>query len=82
MAAMTASMTEQDYPDFVHTGPGTLAGRYIRTFWQPLYRAKDLPAGKAVPVRLLGEDLTLFRGETGTAHVFQQRCAHRGTQLN
>ena len=23
--------------DFVHTGPATLAGRYMRRFWQPVY---------------------------------------------
>jgi hypothetical protein len=22
--------------DFVHTGPGTLAGRYLRRHWQPI----------------------------------------------
>jgi DNA-binding Xre family transcriptional regulator len=30
-----------DY-DFVHTGPQTLAGRYMRMFWQPVYRSDDL----------------------------------------
>ena len=27
--------TAADYTDFAHTGPGTLAGRYLRLFWQP-----------------------------------------------
>ena len=35
----------QDYNDFVHTGPGTLAGRFLRNFWQPVYRVKDLKPG-------------------------------------
>src|SRR5690242_5931939 len=35
------------------TGPGTLAGRYLRRFWQPLYHAPDLLAGQAVPIRIL-----------------------------
>jgi hypothetical protein len=26
------------WTDFAHTGPGTLAGRFLRTFWQPVYR--------------------------------------------
>src|SRR5919199_1204550 len=68
--------------DFVHTGPGTLAGRYLRRFWQPVYRVQDLAAGEAVPLRLMGEDFTLYRGEDGTPHVVAARCAHRGTQLN
>ena len=31
--------------DFVHTGPETLAGRYLRLFWEPVYRADDLSCG-------------------------------------
>jgi 5,5'-dehydrodivanillate O-demethylase len=68
--------------DSQHTGPGTLAGRYLRRFWQPLYRSADLAAGRAVPVRVMSEDLTLYRGANGTAHALAFRCAHRGTQLS
>jgi 5,5'-dehydrodivanillate O-demethylase len=75
-------MTEIDYQDLERTGPGTLAGRYLRSFWQPVARAKDLMPGQAVPVRLMGEDFTLYRGESGTPHVVAFRCAHRGTQLS
>src|SRR3954471_2743295 len=71
-----------DYTDFEHVGPGTLAGRYLRRFWQPLYRAEDIAPGQAKPVRLVGEDFTLYRGEAGTPHVIANRCAHRGTQLS
>jgi 5,5'-dehydrodivanillate O-demethylase oxygenase subunit len=71
-----------DYTDFEHVGPGTMAGRYLRRFWQPIYRAEDLARGWAKPVRLLGEDFTLYRGEGGTPHLVAYRCAHRGTQLS
>jgi len=75
-------MSENDYSDFEHTGPGTLAGRYLRLFWQPVYRGEDLPRGKAVPVRVMSEDFTLYRGEGGACHMAAFRCAHRGTQLS
>ncbi|HLH22115.1 MAG TPA: Rieske 2Fe-2S domain-containing protein [Chloroflexota bacterium] len=68
--------------DFVHVGPGTLAGRFLRRFWHPVYLARELPAGWAKPVRILGEDFTLYRGESGTPHAVAFRCAHRGTQLS
>ena len=70
------------YTDFAHIGPGTLAGRYLRRFWQPVARADDLPAGGTKPLRIMGEDFTLYRGEDGTPHVVASRCAHRGTQLS
>ncbi len=66
----------------MRTGPGTVAGRYMRRFWQPVYRAKDMPAGRAVPIRIMSEDLTLYRGEGGQPHLIASRCAHRGTQLS
>jgi len=50
-------------------------------FWQPVYYAVDLPAGRAVPIRIMSEDFTLYRDEGGTPHVVAFRCAHRGTQL-
>ena len=68
--------------DFIRTGPKTLAGKYLRMFWQPVFCSHELAAGHAVPIRILGEDLTLYRGESGTPHVIGFRCAHRKTQLS
>jgi 5,5'-dehydrodivanillate O-demethylase len=51
-------------------------------FWQPVYLARELPAGRAVPIRIMGEDFTLYRGAGGAVHLVAPRCAHRGTQLS
>ena len=75
-------MSAENSLDLYRTEPGSLAGRYLRSFWQPVYRAKDLPAGEAVPLRIMSEDFTVYRGESGKAHVVAFRCAHRGTQLS
>ena len=82
VAQATNGASTDDYTDFEHTGPGTLAGRYMRRFWQPIYMAADLPAGHAKPIRIMSEDFTLYRGETGAVHLVGNRCAHRGTQLS
>ena len=74
--------TRADYKDFAHTGPDTLAGRYLRMFWQPVYISDELPPGMAKPIRIMCEDFTLYRGESGTPHVIASRCAHRGMQLS
>ncbi|MPZ12870.1 MAG: Rieske 2Fe-2S domain-containing protein [Chloroflexi bacterium] len=68
--------------DLYHTGPGTLAGEYMRKFWQPVHRAKDLQRGQALGIRIMSEDFTLFRGDRGTPRLVGSRCAHRGTQLS
>jgi len=54
----------------------------MRSFWQPVYRAQDLAAGRALPLRIMSEDFTLYRGESGDPHLVAFRCAHRGTQLS
>jgi len=86
----TRKRTAAPWDDFVHAGPGTLAGRYLRRFWQPIYLARDLKPGRAVPVNVLGEQFTLYRGESLDApvstrpevHAVAFRCPHRGTQLS
>jgi 5,5'-dehydrodivanillate O-demethylase oxygenase subunit len=75
------AMTEA-WQDITHTGPGTLAGRYMRTFWQPVFRSSDLPAGRAMPIRIMNDDFTVYRGEGGEVHLLDTACAHRGTQLS
>jgi 5,5'-dehydrodivanillate O-demethylase oxygenase subunit len=74
--------TSITYHDLLRTGPGTLAGRYLRSFWQPVSRSEDIPPGRAKPLRIMSEDFTLYRGTSGTVHVVEQRCPHRGTQLS
>ena len=71
-----------DFSEVIHTGPGTLAGRYLRMFWQPVCCSYELPAGRTLPVRILGEDFTIYRGDSGAAYLVGSRCAHRGTQLS
>ncbi len=70
------------YPEFWHTKPDTLGGRYLRQFWYPVAQIRDLEPGRAKPVRLLSEDFTLYRGDTGTYHFTDPRCPHRGAQLS
>jgi 5,5'-dehydrodivanillate O-demethylase oxygenase subunit len=71
-----------DIMELYRTGPGTLAGRYMRRFWHPVCRSEDLKPGWAKPIKVMGEDFTLYRGDSGTPHVVGFRCVHRGAQLS
>ncbi|HLY64869.1 MAG TPA: Rieske 2Fe-2S domain-containing protein [Chloroflexota bacterium] len=75
-------MLKEEESQLLHTGPDTLAGRYLRNYWQPVYRAKDLQPGQTVPIQIMSDRFTLYRGEGGAAHLVAFRCAHRGTQLS
>lgn len=66
--------------EITHVGPGTVGGEYLRRYWQPVCFSDDL---KDLPVRvkILGEDLVVFRDRSGAAGLLELHCPHRGTSL-
>ena len=68
--------------DITSTLPGTPGGKFMRQFWTAVHRSEDLLPGHAKPIRIMGEDFTLYRGESGRAQVFDNRCPHRGALLH
>ncbi len=75
-------MSAKRYPiDIATTKPGTPGGIFMRQFWHVVSRSDDLLPGKAVPLRIMNEEFTLFRGESGRAQVIPMRCPHRGAQM-
>src|SRR5438128_2304554 len=70
------------FDEIMHTGPGTLSGRYLRSFWQPVYHCVDLAPGQVKPLGVMGEGFTLYRGASGAPHLVAGNCAHRGMQLS
>jgi nitrite reductase/ring-hydroxylating ferredoxin subunit len=66
--------------ELVRVGPGTPCGEYLRRFWQPVGFARDL-ADVPQRIRIMGEDLVLFRDRSGRLGLLQLHCAHRGTSL-
>ena len=63
-----------------HVGPGTPAGEWFRRFWHPVAVAEDLK-DLPVAIRILGEDLVLFRDRSGQVGLLELHCSHRGTSL-
>lgn len=63
------------------TGRDTPMGKLLRQFWHPVGRSEDVLPGKGATVRVMGETLTLYRGETGTPHLVGGHCPHRLTLL-
>lgn len=61
-------------------GPGTPMGEFMRRYWHPVELSENVgetPLG----VRVLGEDLVLFRDGEGRTGLLHHRCMHRGTSL-
>lgn len=73
---------KQDNERLTRVGPDTPVGRLFRRYWQPIAPAEHLDRDKVVPVRILGEDLALFRDGAGRLGLLEDRCPHRGTRLS
>lgn len=56
-------------------------GALMRQYWIPAFFAHELPAGRPVRGRLLGESLVAFRDASGQVGLIDERCAHRGASL-
>ena len=62
--------------------PGTPAGAVLRSYWQPAALTEQLQGARpVVPVRLMGEDLVLFRDQEGELGLIERHCPHRGADL-
>ncbi|MDH3240682.1 MAG: Rieske 2Fe-2S domain-containing protein [Alphaproteobacteria bacterium] len=65
------------------TDAGTPCGRLLRSYWQPVATADEMPpGGDPMPVRIMGEDLVLFRDDSDRLGLIGQYCPHRGTDLS
>src|SRR5439155_17557910 len=64
------------------TDAGTLMGDLMRRYWQPVGISEELPlGGEPRQIRIMGEDLILFRDDQGLPGLLALHCSHRGTAL-
>ena len=73
--------TREQNERLTQVGPGTAMGNLLRRYWQPIGTAAEREQEPVQAVRVLGENLTLFRLPTGDYGLIGQRCAHRGIDL-
>src|SRR5215208_7704039 len=75
-------LTREENERLVYVGPGTPAGELLRRYWLPISVARELtPEQPTKFVRVLGENLVLFRDTAGRMGLIQDRCPHRGASL-
>ena len=63
-------------------GPGTPMGALMRRYWQPIAAVTELDDNPTKPIRLMGEDLVLYKDLSGTYGLLDRHCAHRHSDLS
>ena len=75
-------MTREQNELLTRIGPEAPAGQLLRRYWQPIALVEELAGPRPVkPVRVLGQDLVLFRGPDGRLGLLDRDCPHRGADL-
>jgi 5,5'-dehydrodivanillate O-demethylase len=75
-------VTPEENELMTRIGPGTPAGALLRRYWHPVCPAMELT--EALPkkrIRILGEDLLLFRDGNGRVGLIPEQCPHRRASL-
>jgi nitrite reductase/ring-hydroxylating ferredoxin subunit len=67
-------------PELTQVGPNTPCGEYIRRAWQPVAMLSEL-GERPLALRILGEDLVLFRDKSQRIGLLHKHCMHRGASL-
>ena len=67
-------------PELTSIGPGTPAGEYLRRFWHGIALSSEL-SDTPLAIRILGEDLVLFRDKSGRLGLVHKHCCHRRASL-
>ncbi|MGE5540313.1 MAG: Rieske 2Fe-2S domain-containing protein [Gemmatimonas sp.] len=73
-------MDQRENELLTRIGPGTRMGNLMRRYWWPI-GFTELVKDEPVPVRILGEDLVLFRTPDGKLGLMDRYCAHRRASL-
>src|SRR5438552_18527626 len=62
-------------------GPGTPMGNLMRRYWHPIAATVELEENPVKKVRLMGEDLVLYRHRSGNLGLIDEPCPHRRASL-
>jgi phthalate 4,5-dioxygenase len=76
-------LTQEENDLLTHTSPGSPGGALLRQYWQPVALSEELPeSGAPLRVRILSEDLVLFRDDRGRPGLLGLHCSHRRADLS
>ena len=61
----------------MEVGPKKPMGKLLRRYWMPISAVSEFDKKATKPIRLLGEDLVLYKDLSGTFGLIDRNCQHR-----
>jgi 5,5'-dehydrodivanillate O-demethylase len=74
-------LTKEQNERWTRVGPGTPCGELMRRYWHPIAATSQLAGRGTRSIKLLGEQLVLYRCADGNLGLVEPRCPHRGASL-
>jgi 5,5'-dehydrodivanillate O-demethylase oxygenase subunit len=74
-------LTAEQNKLLTEVGLGTPMGNLLRRYWQPIAAVTEFDDQSAKPVRLMGEELVMYKDLSGNYGLLGRHCAHRGADL-
>lgn len=74
-------MTPEQNEQFTRVGKGTPMGELLRRYWMPIAGVSEFDERSTKPIRLLGENLVLYRDLSGNFGLIERQCPHRRADL-
>ena len=76
-------LTREENELLCRVGPGTPMGELMRQYWIPALPSREFATPDSIPkrMRLLGENLVMFRDSLGRMGALEESCPHRGASL-
>lgn len=75
-------LKESENKTLTQVGPGTPMGELMRRYWHPIAAVAELDDNPTKPVRLMGEDLVLYKDLGGNYGLVDRHCPHRRADLS
>ena len=74
-------LTVEQNQRLTQVGAGTPMGNLLRRYWHPIAAISQMKDRDTLPVKILGEELVLYRDLSGTVGLITARCPHRNMSL-
>ena len=75
-------LSDEQNRTLTQVGAGTPMGELLRRYWMPIAAVGELDDKSMKPMRLMGENLVLYRDQDGNYGLVDRHCPHRHADLS
>ena len=75
-------LTQEQNDLLTQVGPASAMGQLLRCYWMPIAGSSEFDSLSIKPIKILGEDLVLYKDLSGHFGLVERNCVHRRADLS